>query len=64
MPAFDENPKLSKYAAWQTQYFGEILHFQGQMFVKRCKLYFNLLTGPLIKIIFEGRWTILKERAF
>ena len=39
IPAFDENPQLSKYAAWQTQYLGEILHIQRQMFVKRCNFY-------------------------
>ena len=33
-PAFDENPELSKYTTWPTQYLGEILHFQRQMFVK------------------------------
>ena len=38
-PAFDENPQLSKYSAWQTQYFGEILHIQRQMFIKCYKLY-------------------------
>ena len=38
-PAFDENPQISKYAAWQTQYLGEILNFKRQMFVKHYKLY-------------------------
>ena len=33
--AFDVNRHLSKYPAWQTQFFGEILHFPRQMFIKR-----------------------------
>ena len=33
--ALDENPQLSKYTARQTPYFGDILHFQRQMYVKR-----------------------------
>ena len=37
--ALDENPPLSKTAVCQTPYFGEILQFQRQMFIKGCELY-------------------------
>ena len=35
MPGIYENPQLSKDAARRTQYFERILHFQGEMCVKR-----------------------------
>ena len=35
MQALDANQQLSKYSALRTQYFGEIQHFQRQMFGKR-----------------------------
>ena len=59
-----KNTILSKNAAGQTQYFERILHFQREMCGKRSELYMWFKDWPLIKIIFEGRRTILKERAF
>ena len=62
--AVDANQHLSKYTACETLFFGEILHFQLQMCGKRWDLIPDLLTGPLIKTVFEGPRTILTERAF
>ena len=52
---------ISKYAACQTLYFGEIQHFQRQVFENPEKFKSNLLTGPLKNMIFKGRRTILRE---
>jgi len=38
--------------------------FKGKCGVKAEIFIFNFFTGPLIQIIVEGRWTILKDRAF
>ena len=44
-------------------YLGEIQLFQRQTCGKDCKLC-NILTGPLINMIFKGQRAMLKERAF
>ena len=38
--------------------------FKGKCVVNAVNFISNLLTGPLIKMVFEGPWTILKARAF
>ena len=62
--ASDENMILSKNAAGQTQYFERIMHFQREMCGKRWELYMRFIDWPFNKKNFEGRRTILKERAF
>ena len=57
--AFDANKQISKYPTCQTQYLGEIQHFQSKCSVNAVNFICYLLTGPLIKMIFEGRRTML-----
>ena len=42
----------------------KLITFKGKFAVNAVKRKCNLLTGLLKKLIFYGRWTILKERAF
>ena len=56
--ALDANQPVSNYAARQTQFFAKI----NPALSKANALI--MLTGPLIKILSEGRRAMLKERAF
>ena len=68
LPQFAEvmckNEILSKYTAGQTQSLKEPCTFKGKCAVNAEIFICNFIAGPFNKTIFNGRRTVLKERAY